>query len=361
MKQIVKAAQYSTLIFLVFGFFSLIARHPFRLPNLDFPVITVSWNKHSETYSMRTPYVRFHPLFTFKTEDFKKYVLPNEIAYLHDSTQKMQSSVLSKLIEEALTEIKTQKKRIKKRKHLSHFQVLQHKNFNYKKSCGLIVLKFNDYPLVVKLFLEQPSTFLDLHATGIEPMFFFYMGGGANRHLSGFTRIKNREAIIDKIARKDRWKDHVSVPRKWFWFPQKQKDMLLTAQNLAGHDTVETRIPGIYAVIADLVDMEADTEHITPKVKSEIIMQLCNDLDMFVDPHDKNYVFSQDKKTARFKITIVDTEHFPTMVGILHEKNFKNHNRWYTYLAGKCFHDMYLQTKRDLFNAQGKISALALM
>ncbi len=361
MKQINKKALRVTTIFSVLSTFSLIGRHPFRLPNPDFPVITVAWNTNSKTYSLRTPYVRLHPLFTFKTEDFNEYVLPEKISYLNNPEKFMYHEHLSDLIEQASHEIKQRKKSIKKNKQLKHFKVLQHKNFNYKKSCGLIVLKFNDYPLVVKLFLEQPSTFLDFRATGIEPTFFFYMGGGANRHLSGFTRIKNREAIIDKVKQLDRWRNYVTFPRKWFWFPRKQKNMILRAHNLAGHDTIQTKIPGVYAVIADEIDMKRDVAEIPHKTKSKMIMQLCNDLDMFIDPHEKNYVFSKDTHSGRFKISIVDTEHFPTMVGILKEKNFRNHSHWYIYLAGKCLHDMYLQTKRDLFNAQNKISTLALM
>ena len=50
----------------------------------------------------------------------------------------------------------------------------------------------------------------------------------------------------------------------------------------------------------------------------------------------------------KFTITLVDTEHFPTMVGVFSKKSFKNHNEWYVYLAGKCIFDMYLQTKHNL-------------
>ena len=349
------------IIFLLNSSF-LQARHPFRLPNPDFPKISVAWDKpNTHVYSVQTPYVRYHPLFTFKTDDFQKYALPDVISYVHDPKKYMSKKRLSYLIECAIDEIRQLKKKIRKKKELTHFTVIQHKNFNYKRSCGLIVLKFKAYPLILKLFMEKPSTFLAFRSTGIEPTFFFYMGGGANRHLSGFTRIKNKEVIEKKIAQYDHWKKWITIPRKWFWLPEKQQDMVLTAQNLAGHDTVTTRIPGIYAVIADEIDLETNVIDIPHKTRSGAIMHICNDLDMFIDPHEKNFVFVRDGNTGRFKIIIVDTEHFPKMVGLLHEKSFKNHSEWYAYLAGKCFKDMFLQTKRDLFNAQGKISALALM
>ncbi len=357
--------RYTTLLFIFTLFFSaflLHARHPFRIPNPDNPIVSIQWDKkNTDIYSVQTPYVRLHPLFTFKTDDFKEYELPKTISPLDNTRVKIHHDTLSALIEHALYELRLLKKKARRKKELTHFKIIQHKNFNYRKSCGLIVLKFKKYPFILKLFMERPSTFLSFRSTGLEPTFFFYMGGGANRHLSGFTRIKNRSAIKKKIKQQRHWRDSITFPRKWFWMPRKQKNMILEAQNLAGHDSIKTVIPGVYAVIADEIDLEKDIVEMPHKKKSGMIMQLCNDLDMFIDPHEKNYVFTTDPETGKMKIIIVDTEHFPTMVGILKEKSFKNHSRWYAYLAGKCLHDMFFQTKRDLFNAQGKISALALM
>lgn len=360
MKYISKSS-YFIIILLIMNS-GIHARHPFRLANPDFPIVSVTWDKaEAPTYSVRTPYVRYHPLFTFKTDDFQEYALPNTISPANNPDKLIHADALSSLIEHALYELRLLKKKAKRKKELTHFKIIQHKNFNYKKSCGLIVLKFKKYPFILKLFMERPDTFLAFHSTGIEPTFFFYMGGGANRHLSGFTRIKNRQAIKKKVKELRQWNGYITFPRKWFWLPRKQKNMILSAHNLAGHDTVTTVIPGVYAVIADEIDLEKNTIDLPHKTKSGMIMQLCNDLDMFIDPHEKNYVFTKDPETGKMEIIIVDTEHFPTMVGILNEKSFKNHSRWYAYLAGKCFHDMYFQTKQDLFNAQGKISALALM
>jgi hypothetical protein len=353
---------FFTILIFLFIAAPLQARHPFRLPNPDAPIVSVRWDSpNAGTYSVQTPYVRLHPLFTFKTDDFQEYALPNTISPMNDPEKIVHHDTLSALIEHALYELRLLKKKAKRKKELTHFKIIQHKNFNFKKSCGLIVLKFKKYPFILKLFMERPSTFLAFRSTGIEPTFFFYMGGGANRHLSGFTRIKNRTAIKKKIKQQRQWNGWITFPRKWFWMPRKQKNMVLSAQNLAGHESIKTVIPGVYAVMADEIDLEKNIVDLPHKKKSGMIMQLCNDLDMFIDPHEKNYVFTTDPKTGKMNIIIVDTEHFPTMVGILKEKSFKNHSRWYAYLAGKCLLDMYFQTKKDLFNAQGKISALALM
>lgn len=346
-------------IFTILSIVSLQARHPFRRPNTDFPLISAQWQDEDAAYSMRSPYVRLHPLFTIKTEDLFQYRLPKDGISL--GAEKLDNKTINYLVEKVLSEIKSRKKNIKKDKQLEHFKVLQDKNFNYKKCCGLIVLKFKNYPLVLKLFMEQPSSILQFRSTGFEPTFFFYMGGGANRHLSGFTRPKNREILLQKAKTFERWADYISCPRKWVWLPHNQRDIILTGKNIAGYETIQTHIPSIYGIIADEVPVKEATDQIPHKVRSRIIMQLCNDLEMYVDPHEKNFVFLKDERRDRFKIVILDTEHFPTMVGILRRKKFRNHTQWYTYLASKCFHDMYMQSKRHLLSQQDKISELALM
>ncbi len=335
----------------------LYAYHPFRYKNPDFPIISTRWKHSEEIYSLQSPYVRLHPLFTFKTHDFYPYLIPQEGALC--DTHNITNKALSKAIEHTVHELKTKKKRIRRNKKLAFFKILQDKNFNYKKSCGLIVLKCKYMPLILKLFMESPATLLQ-SATGLEPLFFFYMGGGANRHLSGFTRLKNREILIKKISKLPRWAEHVSFPRKWFWLPENQEDIIITGKNIAGNSSIETNIPSVYGIIADEIDIHNQTQELSTRTKGKIIMQLCNDLDMYVDPHEKNYAFMKDSNKHTFKIIIVDTEHFPTMVGLLDRKKFKTHSQWYIFLAGKCFHDMYLQTKRDLFENQSKASKLAL-
>jgi hypothetical protein len=195
--------------------------------------------------------------------------------------------------------------------------------------------------------MEKPNTILDFHATGLEPIFFFHMGGGSNRHLSGFTRLTNHSFITQRIAQFPQWAYHVALPRKWFWLPQQQKNIVMIGKNIGDLPEITTEFPSIYAVIADKIDFSQQTNKLSSSKKGEIIMQLCNDLQLNIDPHSKNFAFTEDPLHQQFKITLVDTEHFPTMVGDIKTKSLKTHQTWYLFLAGKCFKDMYLTTKRD--------------
>ena len=116
---------------------------------------------------------------------------------------------------------------------------------------------------------------------------------------------------------------------------------------------ITTILPGTYAVIADAINTEQNMT-ISQKEMNKIIMQLCNDLDVIVDPHSDNFIFKYNKEKKDFTIVIIDTEHFPTIVGLKEKKRFRNHYSWYLYLAGKCFYDGYLRTKDQRYYAQTK-------
>ncbi len=334
---------------------NLIGRHPFRLADPSLPQVIAQWPDGSGQTKTTNRYLRYYPLFHFKTSDFDAHILPNHtITFRSNSSETVSGKKLSSLIEHVKKEISTKRKKIKKGNLLEHFIVLQDKNFSYGKSCGLIVLAFKEYPFVVKLFMENPDTILDFHATGIEPTFFFYMGGGSNRHLSGFTRLANRDYIANKIQQFDRWANHVELPRKWFWLPEHHKNIVLTGKNVGGLDHVQTEIPSCYAIIADKMDFSNQLTLFSPEKKRKVIMQLCSDLELSIDPHAKNFSFTEDTTRKQFKITLVDTEHFPTMVGLPKKYRFRNHTEWYLFLVDKCFSDIYLKTKQDMIVAGKK-------
>ncbi len=330
----------------------LLSRHPFRLPNASLPQVTAQWENGSGASTIINRYIRYYPMFSFHTSHFIPYLLPkNAISFRSDPSQSVDGAKLAAMIEEGVHEIVRKKRKIKKEKKFGHFLILQDKNFNYRQSCGLLVLAFKEYPFVVKLFMEKPTTILNFHATGLEPTFFFYMGGGSNRHLSGLTRLDNREFIAQRIREFPEWADYLTLPRKWFWLPRHQKNIVLSGKNIGGIPQVRTEIPSTYAIVADKIDFSQETDRLSSTKKREIIMRLCNDLDLNIDPHAKNFAFIEDKESKKIKIVLVDTEHFPTMVGLTERKQFKDHNEWYIFLSGKCFSDMYLTSKRDLFLA----------
>jgi len=75
------------------------------------------------------------------------------------------------------------------------------------------------------------------------------------------------------------------------------------------------------------------------------VLQLCNDLNLIVDPHEDNFVVTRDPCTQELIITIVDTEHFPTIVGIRNKQSFTGYVDFYLSLAYKAFNDIFFRTK----------------
>src|SRR5262249_35830154 len=106
------------------------------------------------------------------------------------------------------------------------FTVLKNKDYNPRTQSGFIIFKFKRHPnnqLVAKVCMETPSSFVSPFSKGFEPSIFFMMGGGVNRYLSGFLRIENAEYIRQIIQAHPQLKTTCDVPRKWIWFPQKQR------------------------------------------------------------------------------------------------------------------------------------------
>lgn len=330
------------------------ARSPFRKPERELPEISTRWTGGTQTYTLKDSHLEEYPLFAFHERDLAGYLLPEgKITYRNDSTQSVQGAELSALIEHIVSEVREGKKKF------THFTLLQKKNFSRKQCCGLIVLKCKHHPFVLKLFIETPQTFAGPYGKGIEPICFFYMGGGANRHLTGLTRIKNATLVNSHISKLPHWNTIVETPRKWFWLPKNNRMIEITGKNICNKKEMHTRLPAVYGVVADAIETKKEIP-IPIQQKKKMVMSLCNDLEMKIDPHYNNFIFLEDGTKTGFKIVIVDTEHFPTIVGLKKKKRFRNHNSWYQYLAAKCFGDTYLRTKQRRRKEQTNRSKLAL-
>jgi hypothetical protein len=319
----------------------LISRSPFRKKDKNLPTITIQWKGSKKSIS-RGNWAYQELLFTIFNHDyFYDHLFPEDHA-------------LNKIIEKLLKEIKKQKKEYK------DFEILKDKNFNYKEQCGLLILKFKDHPFVLKLFIETPKTFIDPYCKGSDNQFFFYMSGGMNRHLAGLTRVRNLELIKEEIDRHDRWKDSIITPRKWYWLPKKQRWMEIKGHNIGNEKEMYTLMPSVYAIVADELDTKEDAPLLSLQKRSELVMQLCMDLQLFVDPHGDNFIVKHTKEADKYTISIVDTEHFPSLVGLKEQPFFNNHLEYYVYLGAKYFQDAFLQTKFDRIEAQNYISPCAL-
>jgi hypothetical protein len=351
------------MIFFLIQFFFLFSfaysRSPLRTSDEHGPQITARWKGETGGVTVYDRNFTQYPLFAYGTADILNDLLPEKIPYA-DQSGHITRVEIERLIEEAWQEISTRKRKVKKAKQLKAFTILQYKNFSFRRGCGLLVLKFKNHPFVLKLFVEKPETFINPYIKGMEPIFFHFMAGGVNRHVSGLTRVKNLNLIKEIVSNDPTWGPHICFPRKWYWIPKNNKEIELIGKNIAEHD-ITLHIPSMYAIIADYIDTEHQLD-LPLAERKKMVMDFSNDIAVYLDPHFNNYVFHPaiiDGKES-YKITIIDTEHFPTIVGLENECNFKTHFDWYMHLVGKCTYDMYFKTKKDLIERRTFKSPLGL-
>lgn len=313
------------------------------------PHIKAYWqHTPTTTYESDSWYIKHYPVFAINALPSLKHSLPTDhIPNIIDEKNPINTKKIRMQLETLVKEIKEHKT------SYHHFDVVHKADFNSKKGCGFIVCKFKEFPLIIKLSLETPETFINPHSKGgiiggIVPRFFHFMSGGANRHLTGLTRIPNLEQVNRLLSVHPRWQSIVHTPRKWFWIPENTPYITITGTNIGPEkNTFSNDLPSIYGIIADAINTKEEATLLNGLERNSIIMELCNDLHCIVDPHANNFVFSKNNDTTKFNITIIDTEHFPTMVGLPeHMSTFINHTQWYLSLAYKCFNDMFVCTKK---------------
>ncbi|MCX5922046.1 MAG: hypothetical protein NTX86_01830 [Candidatus Dependentiae bacterium] len=334
---------FSTLLLLLNYYAESLGRSVHRPKDPTLPEISVRWTNGTRLYHLKSSHLEFYPFFgIFEKQFFQNHLLPSgPIAYRNAPEKAVQADILNSQIEELLEEIKQKKKTFK------NFIILTRKNFNRKKSCGMMVLKFKNYPFILKLCMETPKTFTNPYCKGLDNIWFFPLGGGMNRHLAGLTRIKNLETIKNKLSQHPEWSTTVDLPNKWHWVPKKQDWLEISGTNMGDQKQVSIQIPATYCIIADAIEAQEElsifnTEHTT------FAMSLCNYLELGLDPHINNFMIEKNTK----KIVIVDTEHFPSVVGIKKKVTFDGYFAWYTYLASKCAKNWFFRTKDERLTAQ---------
>ena len=328
----------------------LTARSPYRCYR-NTPSITTCWRNDVESFTLRSSHLEQYPFFKLFNKDyFNQCNLPDDqIPYRNNEHISVTGKKLKELIEHVLEEIRA------KKTTYTHFILLQKKDFNLKKAYGLLVLKFKNYPFVLKLFIESPEGLARPFDKGIEPIFFFFMGGGINRHLTGFTRIPNRQEVLKKLSKSTYWSQLVDIPRKWFWTPYSSRWISVTGHNIGKQDQLQTVIPGIYCIIADEIIYERKFS-IASAYDRNMALKLCNYLENSIDPHINNFMIEKGTN----KLIIIDTEHFASLVGLREKKEFRSYLQWYFYLGTKCAKDMFLRTRNQCKKVQCTESPLCL-
>lgn len=311
-----------------------------RRPQRDeVPTITMSYKGEPTKHTLKNWYLEEYPYFKLYNATYlQQFHLPDqELTHRYAPDVTSNGAQMKKKIDDLIASLHT------KKKISSDFILLQDKDYNYQTHCGLVVVKFKDHPFVVKLFMEDPKSLVNPYSKGIEPMFFFFMGGGVNRHLSGFTRIRNRELVLSKIEASEKWAGKVDIPRKWFHIPSASKSILMTGANIGPSRNPSIEIPSIYCIVADAIQAKKYSYSTKPGA-----LELCNDLGLMIDPHITNFM----TEPATGKLVIVDTEHFPSVVGLKEPKRFKSHLQWYFHLMSKYVRDTFFKSKWARRNAQ---------
>lgn len=318
------------------------------------PEIITQWNTNeSKAFSLKSYYLESWPLE--RIELIKKartdYALPNEILFRNEPEKKVHKKIIEKLLEELVKTITApNKKKVANQKpELKNFFVLKDRDFNYKKKSGLLVVKFKEYPLIAKLYLETPETFTSPFSKGLEPNFFFVMGGGINRYLLGLTRIPNLHSINKTIKKDPYWSQHLTTPRKWFLIPKSTQWFNITTKNIGKKGNKKYTIPSAYVVICDEIKTERTFE-LSNSQDRQMGMKLSQFLGNRIDPHICNFLIEKDTGL----IALIDTEHFASVVGLKRPLYFNHYSSWYTKLSDKCIQDTFLRSKRKRRSIQNE-------
>lgn len=318
-----------------------------RTARQQLPEISTRWENDAKEYCLKHIQLEESALFhQFNEAYFDENIFPDGPVTCHNHPEKkVKGSVLKKYIEEFVQELQSINY---KKKDYTHFTVLKQRDYNPVTHAGLVIVKFKKYPFIVKVFMETPESFVQPFTKGFEPICFFMMGGGINRYLAGFSRVKNVKTIQAHIAADPYWHDKINTPRKWYWRPKNTRWIELRGKRINNSTTdLSTKLPAVYAVVCDAIDPD-HTFRLTNADNRKLAIQLSHFFGARVDPHINNFMI--EKYTG--KIVLIDTEHFPTMVGLREPLDYDNYLEWYAKLIGKCLDDSLCRSKVDRVKMQ---------
>ena len=255
------------------------------------------WSTNDPTHRYLTDeYLQPIPLLrNFDLTHFKKNLVPSQGIRYDNNSRLFTRITIDRIITNLLKEIK------QRRRTYTDFVILKDSGFARRKQCGLLILKFKQYPFVLKLFMEPPQSFVNPYDKGFEVACIF-CSGGFLRHTLGFSRIKTLNCVHEKIKNDPRWRDRIIMPRKWFWQPQKPCWLHIKTHNLGPRKTETIIMPSLYGIIADelIKDPTQSADHAE-------LMAFSKFLEHRIDPHTNNFFIEKNTK----KLALIDTELFP--------------------------------------------------
>lgn len=346
-----KVTRYITL--LLISIITKIDSRSIRRPqDLTIPVITVypsdqaiaeTWfsRKTNENTRFKTkhvfksPYLRINPIKqAFDQDFFKEHYLPeNEVLHFRNASGKINTDTLDRLAQSLVAEIKAGQT------VFTNFKILKDRDFNYNKLSGLLVVKYNDYPFVLKIAIEHPHTMIDPYSKSAEATFIFIFGGNI-RHLSNFTRISNLENIKKILMFNPYYLDNIDFPRKWYWQPKNNYNLEIIWHASPYKSEEKFSIPSIYAVISDYIDIDPTYPQ---QELNKIAMKISTDTEFLIDPHAGNTVVEKGST----KYTMLDTENFRIMTGLDHTMSSTKYFSWYLELATSCLKTYAGRSKKE--------------
>ncbi len=348
---------YFAILLALLNFNTTFNRNPRRPEDITIPQITVSstdpeyaqtWisakslkkatsfkKLFKKTYKLNEgkTYFRIKPIKNgFDSDYFNTHLLPSEIIQFRYGNGSVSGSILSKLAQEFLEEIKVGQKKF------HNFIVLKDRDFNYKTLSGLIVVKFKNHPFVLKLSIEHPHTIIHTFSYKNIEAIGRYITGGNLRHLSNFTRIPNLDRIKHILSFNPFYLKSLQFPRKWYWKPEKNYDLKIEWQ-CNGHQATMI-LPSIYGTISDFIE----TEPKQPQAElNRLSMKIAMDTGFLIDPHSGNIVI--EKGTHNY--VLLDTEDFRLMVGLDRSMNAKKYSGWLLELGYKGFCTVVSRSKKE--------------
>ncbi len=285
---------------------SLAAHKAHRLPK---PEISTHWTEDTESYQLQATYMQEGPIFkSYDKQHFQAHLLPQgALSFRNNPSASVDTKILAQRAEEAIAELREGKK------NLTHFKILKDREFNRRKFVGTIILKYKEYPFVLKLFVDNPKSFVNPGDKSFRHGCMAKMTGGMSRYLSGFARIKNLEYAKHLMATTPNLPITLDFPRKWFWLPKNVRWFDVTGKNFSGVKELHTQLPEVYAIIADEIVGQKNSLQIYKQQKN--IYALCQKLDYHIDPNMLNFKIER----ATNKLVIIDTEYFRGVIGMEHE------------------------------------------
>lgn len=289
------------------------------------PEIAVQWTDNAaEQYAAKAEYFRPEVFSMFDPAFVQEHLLPMGEITSRNGRSTMQGSQLSDEIEQTITELRSGKR------NLTYFTLIKDKEYHWKHFAGLIVLKSRNHPYVVKLFTENPATFLDAKAKGMQHAAMSRMSGGGNRYLAGFLRLKNLEQAR-QIASTVELPMVLDFPRKWYWLPTHNQTMTVMGRGFgsAKDDSYSMQLPSVYAIVADWIETDVPLSYMRTKHRVDIL-NICHKFNFEIDPNIKNYRIEKGTN----KLVLIDTEHYRSLLALNANIPTNSYVTMHLYVAG---------------------------